>query len=257
MKCTVKQLAFVKEYLSNGGNATQAYKRAYNCVNMKDTTIGRKATELKANDTIAALLKEVETKTIKSIIDDRKGVLNLFADLATADANELAYIQIRCCRHCFGKKFKYQWIDEDEFGKAIAAILDFNATAGRKRPKQKAKPLPLNDGGFGFDHSLDVNPDCYVCKGDGVPHPRVMDTRKLTGAARRLYKGYKLNKQGQIEILFRDQDAAAVNLARVLGAFKDSLELTGKDGAPIQTQDISIDPTEASRQYQEMMKGKK
>lgn len=60
MKLTLKQETFCKEYISNGGNATQAYKKAYDCKKMKETTINNNAYKLLQNNEIATRIKELK-----------------------------------------------------------------------------------------------------------------------------------------------------------------------------------------------------
>lgn len=60
MKLTFKQEIFCKEYISNGGNATQAYKKAYNCSKMKDKTINENASRLLKDSKVRARLKELK-----------------------------------------------------------------------------------------------------------------------------------------------------------------------------------------------------
>lgn len=59
VKLTIKQENFCQEYLLNG-NATQAYKNAYNCSKMKDTTINNNSYMLLQNSEIIARLKELQ-----------------------------------------------------------------------------------------------------------------------------------------------------------------------------------------------------
>lgn len=77
-----------------------------------------------------------------------------------------------------------------------------------------------------------VNPDCPACAGNGQGNIFVHDTRKLKGAAKRLYAGVKLGKDG-LQVLMRDQDAALSNIARHLGMFKDKLEVSVVDQGSI------------------------
>lgn len=60
MKLTLKQETFCREYISNGGNATQAYKKAYDCKKMKETTINNNAYKLLQNNEITTRLKELK-----------------------------------------------------------------------------------------------------------------------------------------------------------------------------------------------------
>ena len=53
MKLTLKQEAFAMAYVETG-NASEAYRRAYNASKMKGETINRKAAELLQNGKVAA-----------------------------------------------------------------------------------------------------------------------------------------------------------------------------------------------------------
>jgi hypothetical protein len=61
----------------------------------------------------------------------------------------------------------------------------------------------------------------------------VEETRKLKGSARRLYGGLKQDKDGRIQVLMRDQDAALNNIAKYLGMVVDKRELSGPNGQPV------------------------
>jgi len=80
---------------------------------------------------------------------------------------------------------------------------------------------------------LPPNPSCSACKGVGVSYVKVSDTKKLKGAAKRLYAGAVQTKDG-VKILMRDQDAALKNIADYLGMLnKTKGELSGPGGGPI------------------------
>ena len=76
------------------------------------------------------------------------------------------------------------------------------------------------------------NADCLRCKGEGHGHAHMHDTRKLTGAARSVYNGVKIGKEG-LQVLTLDRDKALENVAKHLGMFVDRKEITGKDGSPL------------------------
>ncbi len=59
---TLKQEKFCREYIANGGDATAAYKAAYNTEDMAIATIWVKACELKYNGTVAVRLSEHRDK---------------------------------------------------------------------------------------------------------------------------------------------------------------------------------------------------
>lgn len=69
-------------------------------------------------------------------------------------------------------------------------------------------------------------PNCQSCHGEGQGGVFVHDTRKLKGAAKRLYAGVKLGKDG-LQVLMRDQDSALLNIARHLGMFTERVEHSG------------------------------
>lgn len=59
MKLTIKQEKFCNYYLESG-NASEAYRRAYSCENMRPETINIRACELLANGKIAVRVKEMQ-----------------------------------------------------------------------------------------------------------------------------------------------------------------------------------------------------
>ena len=61
MALTVKQASFCNYYIELG-NASEAYRRAYNAVNMKPETITSKAYELLQRDDFRAMIKELQDK---------------------------------------------------------------------------------------------------------------------------------------------------------------------------------------------------
>lgn len=74
LKLTLKQEAFCLAYIETG-NASEAYRRAYDCGNMKDTTVNRTAKEMLDNRKITARLEELKkpilerhTITVDSLI---------------------------------------------------------------------------------------------------------------------------------------------------------------------------------------------
>lgn len=172
--------------------------------------------------------------------------------IATADPNELARIEARCCRYCHGDEFGYQW-KEHEFEAAIA-----EADVGYKiNDKGKRIPVQMPDwaGGMGYDQTKDPHPDCPRCMGEGRKVTIVTDTRDLSESGRALYKGTKVDRNGNIEVLMHDQQAARVFYAQLCGYQIDRKELSGPRGGPIPTVITTTDPNEAARAYADMMKG--
>lgn len=146
-------------------------------------------------------------------------VLRQWRQIVEADDNELTQLRRICCRHCHGYGHQYQWT-EAEYMSAVNKAID----AG--------KPAPDGMGGFGYDMNAEPNPDCPECGGLGQEYVHVMDTRKLTGSAKRLYAGVQRTKDG-IKVLTRDKDAALANMSRYLGMLVDRKEISGPGGGPV------------------------
>ncbi|HHR6132283.1 TPA: terminase small subunit [Providencia alcalifaciens] len=218
------QVKFVNEYLIDLNRAA-AYKRAGykgegNTAYVNATRMLRNA---KVSRAIADALAERERRT--EITQD--AVLKMWWDIATADVNELTEYRRLCCRHCWGFGFNYQWRDAIEFEDAVTEA------------RVKKKKIPHDNGGYGYDNSLDPNPDCPRCNGFGIGHAHFHDTRDLTGAARRLFAGVKEGKFG-VEVITRNQDDALKMVAQHLGMLKNRTEVTGADGGPIQSTGIDL-----------------
>lgn len=266
-KLTPKQDAFVLAYLETG-NASEAYRRAYDTSRMKANTIANNAWRTVNQPEIKERIAERRNAVIDAATIDRAGVLSLITELATADASALTEIQVRCCRHCWGVEFKYQWKSREEFGIALAASIDGTAkdlrawerdvALGSKLPQPEPRPLPDDSGGYGFDVYASPNPECPHCLGEGHVMPVVKDTRKLRGAAKRLYAGFKQTKDG-LEIKTRSQDAALAILAKEYGIGKEgptvAVQVNQQTNVKAENVTIAMDAQEASRQYQEFIKG--
>ncbi len=63
-----------------------------------------------------------------------------------------------------------------------------------------AKGTIVGSGGTDFNRTLDPNPECPVCGGEGEGRVFIQDTRKLSSSARLAYSGTKVTQNG-IEIL--------------------------------------------------------
>lgn len=253
MALTVKQEQFAVEYVKDG-NATRAYKAVFNCVKMKERSIGTAASQLKNKPIVASRIAELISKATNEAVITVGELLKLWSDIATADPNELIQHRRICCRHCYGKGFQYQWKDESEFAYAIAKAVDANARLKKGVPPE---PLPSDAGGYGFRFTERPTPDCPQCLGQGREDVYVADTNQLTGKARRLYAGIKVTKDG-IQVLMRDQDGAAANLGKAFGLFKQEIQIGGVGGGPVTVVDAKLpnDPVEAARMYQTLMKAK-
>ncbi|NGF18073.1 terminase small subunit [Morganella morganii] len=213
------QARFVTEYLIDL-NRTAAYKRAG--YKGEGNTAYVNASRLLRNAKVSKAITEALAARERRTEITQDAVLKMWWDIATADVSELTEYRRLCCRYCWGFGFNYQWCDSIEFEDAVSE-------AAAKKQKE-----PNDRGGYGYDSTLDPNPDCPRCNGAGIGRPHFHDTRDLRGASRRLFAGIKEGKFGT-EVITRNQDEALKMVAQHLGMLKNRTEVTGADGGPIQS----------------------
>ncbi len=231
------QIRFVEEYLIDL-NRTAAYKRAG--YKGEGNTAYVNASRLLRNAKVAAAVRDAMDARARRTQITQDAVLQWWWDIATADATQLTELHRYCCRYCWGFGHNYQWRDMVEFEeKRMEAI------------EKKQRP-PVDTGGYGYDALVDPNPECPRCNGLGLSRPVFHDTRDASGAARRLFAGIKEGKFG-LEIITRDQDEALKMVAQHLGMLKSKTEISGPEGGPIQTEQVSLSSEEAAELYRKMM----
>lgn len=230
------QRIFVLEYLRDH-NATHAYKRAGGKGVNADVLGPRMLGEVG----VAELIASEEADRARDCRMEVNDVLKMWCEIATADPNELVRVVFESCRHCWGAGFKYQWRDVTEWVEACErAALEHakkyrawqrRIAAGRADGEndEPTYDMPDASGGFGFNPRIEPNHECPKCEGHGMPRDIIADTRKLSGPARRLYAGVKRTRDG-IQVLTRDQDAAAANVAKYLGMMVDRVQHSGALG---------------------------
>ncbi|WP_430247538.1 terminase small subunit [Providencia sp. PAZ2] len=221
---TELQARFVIEYLIDM-DKTAAYQRAG--YKSQGETGAAAARRLYRNVSVNRAIRDALTARERRTQITQDAVLKMWWDIATADVNELTEYRRLCCRHCWGFGFNYQWRDAVEYDDAVKKNMAAN------------KPPPQDVGGYGYDDTLDPNPDCPRCNGTGIGRAHFHDTRDLAGAARRLFAGVKEGKFG-VEVITRNQDDALKMVAQHLGMVKNRTEVTGADGGPIQSTGIDL-----------------
>lgn len=204
-----KQTRFVIEFCVDE-NATQAAIRA----GYSKDTAGQIGYQLLQNPSIKAAIDERMADLAHAAGVTTEGILRRWWEIANADAGEITQVRRVNCRHCHGVMHAYQWTEAEYMAATARAI-----NAGQQAPD--------GIGGFAFNPESDPNPECPECGGVGVEVVHLADTRRLKGAARRLFAGVQKTKDGA-KVLLRDQDAALANLARCLGMFKDQMNLSGQ-----------------------------
>lgn len=179
---TIQQKKFIVEYLIDG-NATQAAIRA----GYSEKRASEQGYQLLQKTTVANEIANQQKQSLSRALIDADDVLAKAWGLATFDANELSQYRIGCCHYCWGVDHNYQWT-EAEYQKALAKAM------------ARGQDEPDRSGGTDFNRTLDPNPECPVCGGEGEGRVFIQDTRKLSSSARLAYSGTKVTQNG-IEIL--------------------------------------------------------
>ena len=228
------QKRFVIEYPIDS-NGTQAAIRA----GYSPKTAQEISSALLSKPHIVAAIEKRQAECARAAALTVEWVLNEWRQIASADPNELSWVQLECCRHCYGIDHRYEWTEYEYFQAVNFAL------AHICNPKSCANPCALKIppdglGGFGFTPHRPPLDDCPVCYGKGNPEFCVADTRRLSGPARKLYAGVKKTKDG-IEILKRDQDGALKNIATYLGMVIERKQIAGPGGGAIPVAHFTVD----------------
>lgn len=222
---TRRRSLFVKEYLvdMNGGKA--AIRAGYSAASARSI-----ACELLAIPSVRdAIDKAMEERAQRTGITADKVLERMWA-IATAQASELIELRRGCCRYCWGKNHRYQWTPSE----MSEAIRDFDRAQLAAKAKGEQFPHAFDEGGgIGFDPRKDPSKECPECFGQGVEVVFPKDTRDLSPEAKLLYAGVKTTQHG-LEIKTHDQASMLVTVGKHLGMFKEKVEVTGKDGKPLE-----------------------
>ena len=88
-RLTEKQERFCNFYLDTDGNASEAYRMAYDASNMQPETIWSNASRLLATNKVATRIGEIRTERAAETIVERKKVEKVLMDIVTSDPNDL------------------------------------------------------------------------------------------------------------------------------------------------------------------------
>ena len=119
-KLTIKQENFCNHYIESG-NASEAYRRAFSCGNMKADTIHVKANELLNNGKITVRVKELQAE-VKNRSDLKK-------DEAVNELSNIVRVRITNVMQIKGDTITLRNLEElpDEIVSAISSIKQTNA----------------------------------------------------------------------------------------------------------------------------------
>lgn len=225
---THNQEKFANEVVRTG-NQSEAYRIAYGAKpGTKKETIHIAACGLAKRPNVAKRISELKAKAVDNVLMDAEAVVRHLSEIAMADPNELMQHRRVNCRYCNGVDHAYQWKHKGEYEHAVDEWTEqkerheqHQHKAGKQAPFKK--PMPVDDGGYGFKANADPHQNCPECEGEGIDEIFIQDSRKLSGPARRLFAGVKQTKNG-IEVLTRSQDLALKLLGEKYGVFKTVID---------------------------------
>lgn len=223
-RMTEAENIFCREFVTDF-NATRAYLSAHPHVSRN--TAGVEGHKLLKKPKIRAQVDELIRARCERLDIQADDVLRLLWQTVTADPNELVQVRRIPCRHCYGQAHRYQ------FTPAEWEQVQADHMTACQRAEQAGKPLPPEPdplGGITYDQRFPPFPDCPECGGDGVEKVVVRDTRELSPAARQLYAGAKVTKNG-VEILTHSRDKALELIGRHLAMFTDNVDHKNNGGS--------------------------
>lgn len=226
---------FAAEYIVDFNGKLAAMRAGYGASNARF-----EASRLLAMPEVQAKVDEAMEARLKRAALTGDQVLARIRAIATADANSLIELRRTCCRHCYGTDHRYQRTQQElrnyrsEFEAKIDKQCDDPIRAAALKEEFNA------EGGIGWDPRKEPLDDCPECFGQGAIEPFAKDTRDLSPEARLLYRGVKVNQNGTIQVLTADQDGMLRMLAEHAGLLRRKVEVTGKDGGPVEQRHTTI-----------------
>lgn len=155
--------------------------------------------------------------------------LEYVASIAYGDPSEIAEIIKVNCRYCHGVAHEYQYKDSEYAGVLEQDMKDFMKSNELKGAFTKEQLIeqweytpPPTKGGLGFDGMLEPDPMCPECSGEG------QDKIVLQPSAisHPLFAGVSYDKNHNLVVKFRNQDAALEHVSRLMGFLIDKTEVT-------------------------------
>lgn len=210
---TDRQETFVREYLVDWNARAAAIRAGYS-----------PATAQEQSSRLLSLIKVREAiQTLASARARRLGIdgdelMRLWASIVTFDANEISQLRRVCCPYCWGTDHQRQYTP---FG-----LEEAKEKHDRERARRKKADSADDIGEFAdytdawYDKRKAPRESCPECHGHGIKEVFFNDTRNLSPAARLVYCGVKVGKEG-IEVLMLSKEKAMDSLARALGLFKE------------------------------------
>lgn len=209
-----KREIFIRQYRIHR-NATQAYREAgYQAT----TSASQGAYETLRLPYVQARIAELDAADLAALDVKGTDVTRRLVNIAFADIANMTTLHAGACRYCWGVEHRYQWRTPREFSEAVEQHML------KGEAYQANHPAPDNEGGYGYRATMDPNPDCPECDGQGITQVRFKNTRDMTAAERAVFAGVEQTQHG-IKYRLNSQPDALVTIAKTLKMFKDEMEV--------------------------------
>lgn len=204
---TANEQRFVEEMLLDPSPVECFFRAGYKATDRHKA--GVKVQEIMKRPKVKAALAEGRKKRADRLSISQDMVIKRLWAIASADPNELVSVHREPCRHCWGIEHKYQFTDME-------------LEERNKEAEQLGLDKPDQKGGGGFQPSDPPHPKCPQCGGRGKSHVVLKDTRDLSPAARLLYAGAEMTRNGA-KINMNSQMTALIKLAEHYGLFESEI----------------------------------
>src|ERR1700744_1489418 len=134
MALTDKQKRFVMEYPIDS-NGTQAAIRA----GYEPANAGDQASQLLRLPHVMEAIFERQVEIARAASLSVEWVLNQWREIASADPNDLIWIETESCRHCWGINHQYHWT-QFEYDEIVRQCLSHTCGGKCEQPCQKRIP---------------------------------------------------------------------------------------------------------------------
>lgn len=205
---------FIEEYLVDL-NGTQSAIRAGYSTNSADVI----SCQLLGNGSVKNAIEKLKAERSERLQVTQDDVLKLWHRAATIDSNELMHYRRACCRCCWGKDFRFQETPNEHRARLKQYKKDRDIALRNKREP----PEWDDDIEIGFMRAKPPNKDCPECCGEGEGRAFFKDSAEMSEAARAVYCGVKVGKEGT-EVMVISKEKAYDALSRHVGFYEKDKE---------------------------------
>lgn len=217
---------FVAEYLINGYNG----KAAAITAGASEGSARFTASKLLAMPDVQEKVRAAQEEALRVRRLTKEAIVARLESIAMADPRELTGLHRNCCRYCWGENHRFQRTPREREEALVNWLQDQAARVEKKMPEGP----PFDEaGGLGYNPTKDPHPQCPECFGEGEVRVVFHDTRDVSADAARLFAGVEQTQHG-LKVRMNSQHEALRDLGKDHGLFGKKIELTGRNGGPVQ-----------------------